>query len=68
MKGAVILIKMSSREFGINNVGVFAPVPFTDISDEAWQEIFDINDFRGQLGPKALRNSWASSRAIKALT
>src|SRR5262249_38297039 len=27
----------------VNNVGIFAPIPFTDISDEAWLEIFDIN-------------------------
>ena len=31
----------------VNNVGVFAPVPFTNISDEAWQEIFDINVMSG---------------------
>ena len=31
----------------VNNVGIFAPVPFTDISDEAWQEIFDINVMSG---------------------
>ncbi len=31
----------------VNNVGVFAPVPFTDISDDAWREIFDINVMSG---------------------
>lgn len=31
----------------VNNVGIFEPVPFTDISDEAWQEIFDVNVMSG---------------------
>jgi NAD(P)-dependent dehydrogenase (short-subunit alcohol dehydrogenase family) len=31
----------------VNNVGIFEPVPFVDISDEAWQEIFDINVMSG---------------------
>ena len=38
----------------VNNVGVFAPVPFTDISDDAWQEIFDINVMSGVRLSRAL--------------
>jgi NAD(P)-dependent dehydrogenase (short-subunit alcohol dehydrogenase family) len=38
----------------VNNVGIFAPVPFTDISDDAWQEIFDINVMSGVRLSRAL--------------
>jgi NAD(P)-dependent dehydrogenase (short-subunit alcohol dehydrogenase family) len=35
-------------------VGIFAPVPLTDISDDAWQEIFDINVMSGVRLSRAL--------------
>src|SRR4029453_5840739 len=38
----------------VNNVGIFAPIPFTDISDDAWQEIFDINVMSGVRLSRAL--------------
>ena len=31
----------------VNNVGIFEPVPFEDISDEAWQHIFEVNVMSG---------------------
>ena len=49
------LVKEAGRvDILVNNVGVFAPVPFTDISDEAWQEIFDINVMSGVRLSRAL--------------
>ena len=35
-------------------MGIFAPVPLTDISDDAWQEIFDINVMSGVRLSRAL--------------
>ena len=47
----------------VNNVGIFAPVPFTDISDDAWHEIFDINVMSGvrlsrALVPEMVERGW----------
>ena len=53
--GVTRLVKEVGRvDILVNNVGVFAPVPFTDISDEAWQEIFDINVMSGVRLSRAL--------------
>ena len=53
--GVMRLVKEAGRvDILVNNVGVFAPVPFTDISDEAWQEIFDINVMSGVRLSRAL--------------
>ena len=53
--GVARLVKEVGRvDILVNNVGVFAPVPFTDISDEAWQEIFDINVMSGVRLSRAL--------------
>ena len=46
--GVMRLVNEARRvDILVNNVGIFAPVPFTDISDDAWQEIFDINVMSG---------------------
>jgi NAD(P)-dependent dehydrogenase (short-subunit alcohol dehydrogenase family) len=47
----------------VNNVGIFAPVPFTEISDDAWQEIFDVNVMSGvrlsrALVPDMVKRGW----------
>ena len=53
--GAAQLLKQAGRvDILVNNVGIFAPVPFTEISDEAWQEIFDINVMSGVRVSRAL--------------
>jgi len=38
----------------VNNVGIFTPVPFTEISDDAWHEIFNINVMSGVRLSRAL--------------
>src|SRR6476646_464963 len=46
--GVMRLVNEARRvDILVNNVGIFAPVPFTDISDDTWQEIFDINVMSG---------------------
>ena len=46
--GVMRLVNEARRvDILVNNVGIFAPVPFADISDDAWQEIFDINVMSG---------------------
>ena len=53
--GVAMLVKKAGKvDILINNVGVFAPIPFTDISDRAWQEIFDINVMSGVRLSRAL--------------
>ncbi|WP_436486521.1 SDR family NAD(P)-dependent oxidoreductase [Chitinophaga sp. ARDCPP14] len=47
----------------INNVGIFELKEFTDITDEDWQKIFEINVLSGirlsrQLLPKMLERNW----------
>lgn len=47
----------------VNNVGIFEPVPFPDITDEKWTEIFEANVMSGvRLGrhylPKMIENDW----------
>ena len=48
------LSKRSGKSYPSQQCGVFEPVPFTDISDEAWQEIFDINVMSGVRLSRAL--------------
>ena len=47
----------------VNNVGIFEPIPFPDITDEKWTEIFEANVMSGvRLGrhylPKMIENDW----------
>jgi NAD(P)-dependent dehydrogenase (short-subunit alcohol dehydrogenase family) len=53
--GAAQLVKEAGRvDILVNNVGIFAPIPFTEISDDAWQEIFDVNVMSGVRLSRAL--------------
>jgi NAD(P)-dependent dehydrogenase (short-subunit alcohol dehydrogenase family) len=53
--GAMRLVNEAGKvDILVNNVGIFAPIPFTDISDQAWQEIFDINVMSGVRLSRAL--------------
>jgi NAD(P)-dependent dehydrogenase (short-subunit alcohol dehydrogenase family) len=62
--GANELIGKAGRiDILINNVGIFAPVPFTEISDEDWQQIFDVNVMSGvrlsrAVLPDMLKRNW----------
>lgn len=62
--GAAQLLKAAGHvDILVNNVGIFAPVPFTEISDEAWQEIFDVNVMSGvrlsrALVPDMVKRGW----------
>src|SRR5262249_33319976 len=38
----------------VNNVGIFTPIPFTEISDDAWHEIFNISVMSGVRLSRAL--------------
>jgi len=53
--GAAKLVKEAGDvDILVNNVGIFAPIPFTEISDERWQEIFDVNVMSGVRLSRAL--------------
>jgi NAD(P)-dependent dehydrogenase (short-subunit alcohol dehydrogenase family) len=62
--GANELIGKAGRiDILINNVGIFAPVPFTEIPDEDWQQIFDVNVMSGvrlsrAVLPDMLKRNW----------
>jgi NAD(P)-dependent dehydrogenase (short-subunit alcohol dehydrogenase family) len=54
-EGATQVVKEVGRvDILVNNVGIFAPVPFAEISDDAWQEIFDVNVMSGVRLSRAL--------------
>lgn len=47
----------------VNNVGIFAAIPFPEIPDDAWQEIFEVNVMSGvRLSrhhlPRMLKRNW----------
>jgi NAD(P)-dependent dehydrogenase (short-subunit alcohol dehydrogenase family) len=52
----------------VNNVGIFEPVPFVAISDEAWQEIFDINVMSGVQIPEEMVHYGLTKAAQLALS
>jgi NAD(P)-dependent dehydrogenase (short-subunit alcohol dehydrogenase family) len=53
--GVMCLVNEVGRvDILVNNVGIFVPVPFIDISDHAWQEIFDVNVMSGVRLSRAL--------------
>ena len=63
--GVTRLVKEVGRvDILVNNVGVFASVPFTDISDEAWQEIFDINVMSGVRLVVRLCTEWSNANGV----
>ncbi|ODR94323.1 oxidoreductase [Methyloceanibacter stevinii] len=51
---AKLLSEAGDVDILVNNVGIFEPVPFAEISDEAWQEIFDVNVMSGVRLSRAL--------------
>ena len=54
-EGASHLAQEAGRvDILVNNVGIFEPVPFTEISDAAWQEIFEVNVMSGVRLSRAL--------------
>jgi NAD(P)-dependent dehydrogenase (short-subunit alcohol dehydrogenase family) len=53
--GAATLAEEAGKvDILVNNVGIFAPVPFVDITDADWQEIFDVNVMSGVRLSRAL--------------
>ncbi len=53
--GAARLLKEAGDvDILVNNVGIFAPVPFAEITDAEWQEIFDVNVMSGVRLSRAL--------------
>ena len=53
--GAASLVEAAGKvDILVNNVGIFAPVPFVEITDAQWQEIFDVNVMSGVRLSRAL--------------
>ena len=63
-QGVEVLTKaVSSLDILVNNLGIFAAVPFPDITDENWQQFFEVNVLSGvRLSrfylPQMLRQNW----------
>ncbi|GGF29708.1 SDR family NAD(P)-dependent oxidoreductase [Echinicola rosea] len=60
---SALLEELPEVDVLVNNVGIFNQVDFEDISDEAWQEMFDINVMSGvrlsrHYFPKMLEKDW----------
>jgi len=54
-EGAASLVKEAGQvDILVNNVGIFTPVPFVEITDAEWQEIFDVNVMSGVRLSRAL--------------
>ena len=58
-----ILNEIESVDILINNVGIFAPKPYDQISDEEWYNMFEVNVMSGirlsrALMPKMIEQNW----------
>jgi NAD(P)-dependent dehydrogenase (short-subunit alcohol dehydrogenase family) len=54
-EGAASLAEEAGKvDILVNNVGIFTPVPFVEITDADWQEIFDVNVMSGVRLSRAL--------------
>lgn len=58
-----LLHEIQDVDILINNAGVFAPIPFEEISDEQWLNIFEINVMSGirlsrHVFPRMLSKNW----------
>ncbi len=58
-----LIASVSHVDILVNNVGIFAPVAFTDITDEDWNHMMDVNLMSGvRLSrayiPTMLQNNW----------
>jgi NAD(P)-dependent dehydrogenase (short-subunit alcohol dehydrogenase family) len=58
-----LIDKIPSVDILINNLGIFEPRPFTEISDEEWLKIFEVNVLSGvrlsrHYLPKMLEKNW----------
>ena len=54
-EGAASLVEKAGKiDILVNNVGIFAPVPFVEITDANWQEIFEVNVMSGVRLSRAL--------------
>jgi NAD(P)-dependent dehydrogenase (short-subunit alcohol dehydrogenase family) len=53
--GAALVAEQAGRvDILVNNVGIFEPVPFLDIDDQAWLRIFEVNVMSGVRLSRAL--------------
>lgn len=58
-----ILMKEPQVDILVNNVGIFEPKEFQDISDESWSHLFEVNVMSGirlsrHYFPRMLENNW----------
>lgn len=58
-----LIEQIPSVDILINNLGIFEPRPFAEISDEQWLKMFEVNVLSGvrlsrQFLPKMLENNW----------
>lgn len=57
------LQKLNEIDILVNNLGIYAPVPFTQITDDQWFEMFEVNVMSGirlsrYYFPKMLNKNW----------
>ncbi|MUG98863.1 SDR family NAD(P)-dependent oxidoreductase [Scytonema sp. UIC 10036] len=55
--------QVSSTDILVNNLGIYKPKPFSEITDEDWLDIFEVNVLSGirlsrQYFPKMLEQNW----------
>ncbi|MBX0290839.1 SDR family oxidoreductase [Hymenobacter sp. HSC-4F20] len=58
-----LLLEVPSVDILVNNVGIFEPKPFAEISDEDWLRFFEVNVLSGvrlsrQYFPQMLQKNW----------